>query len=262
MFAAWIGDHPRLSLLAGVVLGTGFLFYGIRLNGFAHMAESLSRWRMEVFGGTFRVERSVEVPDVILSFHHEAFDRVDTVSASAGFMGGTAFRKEIAVIAGRPGARIRIVAHDPRMSVAGHPRHEAFVAEGAAYGMKPWEYSARCRHSAAVLLHLLEDFAPVMEARLLDTPLASASPPFFTSGRSVQLYRADNPATRLDILVFRPSESDGMDSFAHSGLIIRHRPDAPEVRKSAGAFNEAWRLAKPVDAAVRAEILNLLSLPQ
>lgn len=260
MVTAWVGDHPRVSLLAGLLAVSALLFYGIRLNGFAHMAESLARWRMEVFGGTFRVERSIEVPDVILSFHGEAFDRVDAVSASAGFMGGTAFRKEIAVIAGRPGAKIRVVALDPRMGTAGHPRHAEFAQAAAAFGMKTWEYAARCRHSSAVLLHLLEDFAPVMEARLLDAPLASASPPFFTPGRSVQLYRSDDPAIRLDILVPRPVESDGIDSFAHPGQIIRHRPDEPEVKRFIGAFEEAWSKALPLDAKLQAEILNSLSL--
>src|SRR6186997_2271600 len=112
MITAWVGDHPRISVAGIVALIGALLFYGIRLNGFAHLSESLSRWRMEVFGGTFRVERSIEVPDVILSFRSQNYDRVDALSGSAGFMGGTAFRKEIGSIAARPGAVLRVVALD------------------------------------------------------------------------------------------------------------------------------------------------------
>ena len=90
--SAWVGDHPWLSLAGAVLLAAAFAFYGIRLNGFSHMGESLSRWRMEVFGGTFPVERSIEVPDVILSFHEEGYDRVDAVAATGAYLGGTAFR--------------------------------------------------------------------------------------------------------------------------------------------------------------------------
>ena len=129
---SWAGDHPWISLIAGMLLAAAVLFYGIRLNGFAHLGEALNRWRMEVFGGTFKVQRSIELPDVILSFHSENFDRVDALSGATGFMGGTAFRKEIAVIAKRPGARIRIVALDPRLGNPQHPRHAEFAAEASA----------------------------------------------------------------------------------------------------------------------------------
>jgi hypothetical protein len=256
---AWVGDHPMLAGLLIVVLVASTLFYCIRLHGFTHIGESLSRWRMEVFGGRFDVERSIEVPDVILSFRDEEFDQVDAVSGSAGFMGGTAFRKEIEEIAKRKGARIRGVALDPRMGMRAHPANREFEAEAEAFGLRPWEYLARCRHSAAVLIHLMEDFGPVLEVRLLDKPISSATAPFFVPGRSVQLYRAADPSIRLDILVPQPGEADGMDSFTHPGLIIRHRPEDEDVKRFKAAFEEAWRAAKPLDAAARAEILKSLS---
>ena len=259
MMTAWAGDHPRTALLAGMA-GVGIiLFYGLRLNGFAHLSESLSRWRMEVLGGTFVVERSIQVPDVVLSFKHEPFDRLDALSGSSGFMGGAAFRQEFSMIAGRPGAKIRLVALDPRMGVPGHPLYDRFVAAAEACGLKPWEYAARCRHAVAVLLHLSEDFSPLLEARLLDGPLSSAPPPHFTPGRSVQLYRADESRIRLDILVPRAADTDDIDTFALPGLIIRHRPEAPEVKRFSSVFEEAWSAAKPLEGTLKEELLKSLN---
>jgi len=259
MLTAWAGDHPRLALLGGLFLAGGGYFYGVKLNGFAHMADSIGRWRIEVFGGTFKVERSIEVPDVILSLREEKYDRVDAVAASAGFMGGAAFRKEIKAIAGRPGAAIRVVVVDPRMGAPEHPRHAEFAVAAVAFGMKPWEYSARCWHSAAVLLHLKQEIGSALEVKLLDERLDGAPAPFFTQGRSVQLFRGDDPAVRLDILVPRPSEADGMDSFTHPGLLIRNRPDDAEVKRFSGAFAHAWNRARPLDAALEAELLHTLT---
>ena len=261
MLTAWMGDHLFLSLLAAAVFTGAVLFYGLRLNGFAHLTDSLRRCRMEIFGGTYHVERSIEVPEVILSFREEAFDRVDAATSSAGFLGGSAFRQEIAAIAARPGAKLRIIALDPRLADPSHPHHAEFKATAAAFGMEVWEYGARCRHSSAVLLHLLRDFAPTLEARLLSERLPSATDPFFTPGRSLQLYRHDDPAVRLDVLVPRPNEADGMDSFSHPGLIIRHRPDDSEVRRFSAAFAEGWDRARPFDAALQAEILKSLTSP-
>jgi hypothetical protein len=256
---AWLGDHPRLTLLGGLLLGGGVYFYGMRLNGFAHIAESTGRWRMEVFGGTFRVERSIELPDVFLSLREEKYDHVDAAVTSAGFMGGTAFREEFRTIASRPGARIRIVALDPRMGTPGHPHHAEFAAAAAAFGMEPWEFSARCWHSAAVLLHLQKIIGPALEIKLLDERLDSVPAPFFTEGRSVQLTRGDNPSVRLDILVPRPSEPDGVDSFAHPGLIVRNRPDNADVRRFSEAFTLSWNRAHPLDATLQAELLQSLT---
>ena len=259
MLTSWLGDHPRLALLGGLVVAGGIYFYGVRLNGFAHLADSAGRWRLEVFGGTLKVDRSIEVPDVILSLREESYNHLDYVAASAGFMGGTAFRKEIEVIAARPGARIRVVVLDPRMGAAGHPRHAEFVAVAAAFGMEPWEYRARCWHSAAVLLHLKKENGAALEVKLLDERLTAAPGPFFTPGRSVQLSRSDAPSVRLDILVPRPLEADGMDSFSHPGLIIRNRPDDAEVKRFADAFTVAWSRARPLDGALEAELLNTLT---
>ncbi len=259
MLTAWLGDHPRLALLGGLIMAGGVYFYGVRLNGFAHLADSAGRWRLEVFGGTLEVDRSIEVPDVILSLRVESYNHLDSVAASAGFMGGTAFRKEIEVIAARPGARIRVVALDPRMGAPGHPRHADFAAAAAAFGMESWEYRARCWHSAAVLLHLKKEIGAALEVKLLDERLTAAPAPFFTQGRSLQLSRSDDPSKRLDILVPRPLEADGMDSFTHPGLIIRNRPDNAEVQRFAEAFSLAWSRARPLNAALEAELLNTLT---
>jgi hypothetical protein len=142
------------------------------------------------------------------------------------------------------------------MAAESHLRHAEFASEAAAFGLKIPEYAARCRYSTAVLLHLQEDLGTALEVRFLDTPLPSGHRPFFLAGRSVHLYRANDPAVRLDILVLRPTEPDGMDSLSHAGLIIRHRPDDAEVKRFRAAFDEAWAAARPADDNLHKEILD------
>lgn len=256
---AWLGDHPFVAFIAACLAAGALYFYGVRLNGFAHCAEALGRWRMEVFGGTFKVQRSIQVPDVMLSFRQENYDRVDAMTASAAFMGGTAFRAELKAIAERPGARLRIVALDPRMGNTGHLRHADFTAAAAAFGMEPMEYRARCWHSVAVLLRLIKAHAPALEVRLLDRRLPGAVSPFFANGRSLHLYRSNDSGTRLDVLVPRPQDGDGSDSFAHPGFIIRNRPDDADAVRFAADFQSAWDVALPLDAALQAQLLSTLS---
>jgi len=256
---AWFGDHPLTALSAGVALAAAVYFYGVRLHGFAHFTEALGRWRMEAFGGTFEVKRAIEVPDVILSFRGESYDRLDAMTASAAFMGGSAFREEILTLAQRPGARLRVVALDPRMADAGHPRQGEFAAAAAAFGMDLVEYRARCRHSIAVLLRLAKAHAPALEIRLLDRRMPETAAPYLTAGRSLHLYRSSDASVRLDILVPRPHEADGLDTFAHPGFIIRNRPDNSEVRRFVAAFQSAWDLAQPFDAALQAQLWQSLS---
>lgn len=256
---AWLGDHPLAALAGAVLVAGGLYFYGVRLHGFAHAAEAFGRWRMEVFGGTFKVQRSIEVPDVILSFRGENYDRLDAMTASAAFMGGSAFRAELKNIADRPGARLRIVALDPRMGNAGHLSYADFAAVAAAFGMEPLEYRARCWHSVTVLLRLVKAHAPALEVRLLDRRLPGATAPFFSNGRSLHLYRSSDSATRLDVLVPHPQEADGADSFAHPGLIVRNRPDDAEVSRFTAGFQSAWDVALPLDAALEAQLLPTLS---
>ncbi len=256
---AWFGDHPLTALGLGLLAAAAFWFFGMHLNGFAHCREALGRWRMEVFGGTFEVKRAIELPDVILSLREENYDRLDAMTASAAFMGGSAFRKELQVIAARPGARMRVVALDPRMGEPGHPHLSEFADSAAAFGMDLREYRARCWHSMTVVLRLLKTHAAVLEVRLLDRRLPEATPPFLTAGRSLHLYRDGHASTRLDILVPRPREADGADSFSHPGLIIRDRPDNSEVQRFAAAFETAWRTAVPLDAALQEQLLQTLS---
>ncbi|MGI9244191.1 MAG: hypothetical protein ACR2RV_25560, partial [Verrucomicrobiales bacterium] len=119
--AAVIGDHPFLStvILSGAV--GMFLFYGFRLGGFTHFFESGARWRLETFGGSHQVDRSVKMPDVWLSMKHPEYDRIDVTSPTASHFGGSAFRKELREIAEIDG-KVRFDILDPRISSPSHPQ--------------------------------------------------------------------------------------------------------------------------------------------
>jgi hypothetical protein len=257
--AAWFGDHPLTALMLGLLAAAAVWFCGVRLHGFAHLNESFGRWRMEAFGGTFQVKRAIELPDVFLSFREENYDRLDAMTASAAFMGGTAFRDELKVLAERPGARLRVVALDPRMGEPSHPHFADFTASAEAFGMDAREYRVRSWHSLAVLLRLLKAHAPALEVRLLDRRLPETSPPFLTEGRSLHLYRHGRESTRLDVLVPHPSQPDGTDSFSHPGFLIRNRPDNSEVKRFAASFESAWQASLPLDAALQEQLLQALS---
>jgi hypothetical protein len=257
--AAWFGDHPLTALVVAVLAAAALWFYGVRLHGFAHLNESLGRWRMEAFGGTFKVQRAIELPDVFLSLRDENYDRLDAMTASAAFMGGTAFREELKILAARPGARLRVVALDPRMGEPDHPHFGDFTASAEAFGMDVREYRVRSWHSIAVLLRLLKAHAPGLEVRLLDRRLPGESPPFLTAGRSLHLYKEGDQTTRLDVLVPHPSEPDGTDSFSHPGFLIRNRPDNSEVQRFSASFESAWQLSLPLDAALQEQLLQALS---
>ncbi len=255
---AFMEDHPRLSVGAGVLLLAAFLFYGIRLGGFAHFRESAARWRVETFGGAHHVDRSVRIPDVILSFQDRQYDQLDVVAMTAVNLKGTAFRKELREMAADPDGRIRIVALDPRLGEPEHPGHAKFVALAEAFGQKQWEYRARSWHSASVLLHLKEDLGDAIEIRFLSTASEGAHPPFLTAGRAAHLYFSDNPKKRLDIVVPRPDEPTGTDSFTHPGTIYIDRPKNGQVVKFTAQFNELWEKATPLDDALQNELLQEL----
>ena len=255
---AFMEDHPRISVGIGGLLLAAFLFYGIRLGGFAHFRESASRWRVETFGGAHQVDRSVRISDVILSFQHRQYNKLDVVAMTAVNLKGNAFREELREIAAEPEGHIRIVALDPRLGEPGHPEHEKFVALAEAFGQKQWEYRARAWHSASVLLHLRKELGDAIEIRFLSTPSKDANPPFITAGRSGHLYFSTNPKKRLDVVVPRPDEPDGNDSFAHPGTVYIDRQEDGQVVKFTAQFKELWEKATPLDDALQNELLQEL----
>lgn len=250
--AAVIGDHPKTATFMLVGTVGLLLFYGIRLGGFSHFIESAARWRLETFGGTLRVSRSVRTPDVLLSMKHPEYNRLDVTSPTASHLGGSAFRKELRKMAADH-AQMRINVLDPRLSDPSHPQHERFLALADAFGQSPRELDARLWHSAAVLLHLQEEFGDHLEVRLISKPSPAAKPPYFSIGRSGHLYQSGNPKRRLDVIVPRPAEPTFTDSFSDPGMIIVDRPKNPEVLRFTEAFKAMWEAATPLDATVQRE---------
>lgn len=248
-------DHPFASLsLFGALLAI-VLFYGFRLGGFDHFRESWARWRVENFGGRHHVDRSVRTSDVVLSFHRMQFDQLDAFTMTAAHLKASAFRKELKEMAAEEGGRIRIVALDPRLGDVDHPLHPAFAELAAAFGHKPWEYSARCWHSVAVLIELENEIGESLQVRLLTEALPDATPPFFSIGRSGHAYRAKDPDKRLDIIVPRPSKPSGTDSFTHPADIFVNRSGNAEVQRFHASFETAWERSIPLDEPLKNEFL-------
>jgi hypothetical protein len=251
---ALAGDHPGIAVLVlGGSLGL-ILFYGIRLGGFSHFLESGARWRMETFGGSHHVERSVQTPDVLLSLKQVEYDRLDVTAPTAIHLGGTAFRKELRRMVLERGGQLRINALDPRLADPDHPSHQRFVSLAEVFGMTEIELAARCWYSTAVLLHLEEEFGDGVQIRLISQAGDSAAHPYFCIGRSGQSYFSDDPKTRLDVIIPRPAEPTFSNSFTHPGVIIKDRPKQAEVIRFTAAFNATWANATPLDQALQDEL--------
>ena len=253
---ATVDDHPRATIaLVVVVLGVA-VFYATRLGGMSHFMESGARWRVDTFGGTHHVDRAVRTPDVLLSFREREFNRLDALAPTAVHFGGTVFREELRAMAAREGGFIRIAALDPRLAEENHPGHARFVALGQAFGLSPYELAARCWHSTAVLLRLAEELADRVEIRLISEPHEDAQAPYFCIGRSGHAYEAGDEGTRLDVIVPRPSEPTGSDSFTHPGMIIKNRPNNPDVLRHTREFESLWNAATQLDDELRIELLD------
>ena len=192
---AVIEDHPKTAIGLGLLLVGIFTFYAFWLDGFRHFRDSGARWRILNFGGTYRVDRSIRVPDVILSLEDfcPQWDRLDLTTPTTMHVWGTAFRRELREIAAKEGARIRVNAFDPRMGDPEHPRHAEFSALASAFGLKTWEFAERCWHSTAVLVHLHQEFDEVFQVRFIVGRAAGDKAPFFCIGRSGHAYLASDP---------------------------------------------------------------------
>jgi hypothetical protein len=255
---AVVEDHPRTTLLV-LLVGVGFTyFYGAHLRGMVHLKESFARWRIERFGGEHRVDRSVQIYDVLLSFEPSPLDRLDVVSMSSVHIGGRSFGEELQAIVDEPGGRVRVVTLDPRMSASDHPRHEEFVALGRAFGQEPWVFAAKVWHSVATLIELEERMGDGFEVRFVSEGLADANPPFLSPGRSAHAYHSADPDARVDIIVPRPGTPDGHDSLAHPAKIIRNRPEDADVVRFTGAFDSLWASGQALDGALKTELLERL----
>lgn len=255
---AWVEDHPWIATAAtlGVVLMVSF--YGIRLGGWNHCVESFARWRVETFGGVHEIDRSVRMYDVLMSFRRDRDrDRVDVASMATFHVTGRSFLAELKEIVRERGGVVRVVSLDPRLADPAHPSHAAFAAQAEAFGQRPWEFGACCWHSTAVLIHLSEELGERFEVRFLDRPSADAVPPHFSIGRSLHVYRHDEPSHCVDVLIPRPAEG-GSDSLVHPTVIVCRRPRNPEVVRFRAAFERLWESAIPMDATLKETLLDRL----
>ena len=75
-----IEDHPKTTVTGGILAVAFLVFYGTRLHGLTHLQESLGRWKVETFGGIHQVDRSVRMPDVLLSCKPRGYDRLDALT--------------------------------------------------------------------------------------------------------------------------------------------------------------------------------------
>ena len=259
---AIVEDHPKLSILAFILGGSLVLFYATRLQGLAHFRESLSRWKVETFGGVHQVDRAVRMADVILSFRPSDHDRLDVLSLTSIHFGGNAFREELKALAKR-GGKMRIVLLDPRIGDRGSAMNDAFLKLAEAFGQKPWEFRARCWYAAAVVLRLSEELGDGLEFRMLSEPIRGAVPPFFSPGRSAHSYMASEPTDRMDIVIPRPDLPGGSDTSTHPAWVIVDRYEQnEEVSRFTEAFQNAWSDAAPVDEALAKQLREYLDGPE
>jgi hypothetical protein len=253
-FVALLEDHP-LPTVTLIVLTTAFLlFYATRLHGWSHFKESFARWRVDAVGGTHKVNRSIRIPDVLLSFEDPEHDRIDFLAPTSVHIGANAFRQELQELVDHHGAA-RIITLDPRLADPSHPHHERFSQLARAFGQEPWEFAARALYNAAVVMRLDEEFGDACRIRFVSTPSPDARPPYFTIGRSGHSYQSDNPDDRLDVMVPRPETPTGRDSLTDPATIAANRPNHPDVTRFTNAFDNTWETAAPLDDAIRAFVL-------
>ncbi len=251
---AVLQDYPKTFAGLLVLFAAFIVFYATQLDGLRHFTESFARWRVENFGGEHQVNRASRTSDVILSFQPAEYDRLDVLSMISLHFGGTAFRRELKGLV-RRGGKIRIITLDPRIGDSDHPEHQRFLELANAFGQKPWAFRARCWYSTAVLLQLKQEFKADLQIGYISQPLKWARAPFMSPGRSSHAYQADDHAKRLDVIVQRPHNPDGFDSFSHPARLFRGRPEEPLVERFTTSFEEAWKGAVVLDEALQQSFL-------
>ncbi|MEM7145624.1 MAG: hypothetical protein AAF591_10845 [Verrucomicrobiota bacterium] len=251
---AILEDHPK-STLALLTLALAFLlFYATQLHGWSHFQESLKRWKVESFGGVHHVNRSIRIPDVLLSFEDAGHTQLDFIAPSSVHIGANAFRVELRNLIENHGTA-RILTLDPRLADPSHPYHQRYLDLAQAFGQQPWEFAARSKYGAAVVTHLADEFGDACEVRFISQPAPDAIPPYFTLGRSGHSYEENNRQDRLDVIVPRPNHPTGLDSLTDPADIVVDRPNYPEVVRFTDAFEQNWENASPLDQSIRDYIL-------
>jgi len=254
-FVAVLQDHPLPTLSLAALALFFLLFYATRLHGWSHFTESFARWRVDTFGGAHSVSRSIRLPDVLLSFKANQHDRLDVLAPTSIHLGANAFRQELHEIIARGGS-IRIVTLDPRLADPSHAYHARYLELAEAFGQAPGEFAARTRYGAATLARLAAELGPACQVRFLAQPLPDTAPPYFTLGRCANSYSAGDPANRFDVIVPRPDQPTGSDSFTHPAAVIVKRPGNPDVVLFSAAFEAAWALSQPLGEWLESSLLN------
>ena len=250
-------DYPLVMLLGFATVLVPTVFYLTTLGGLNHFRESFERWRVESFGGVHEVDRSVRMPDVILSLKPRGYDRLDVLSMTNIYLGGVAFREELRVLAGRGGI-IRIVILDPRVSDPDSPQSEEFLGLAAAFGKTPQELTAQCWYSTAVVLSLVQQLGDGLQVRMLREPLSSESLPYFVPGKSSRAYLSSNSGDCLDVIVPDLNLEEGLSSLARPGMVIIDRIEHPVVRQFREAFDQAWERGIAIDSQLEKEFSERL----
>ncbi len=256
---ALMEDHPRAFLAAGGLVLALVWVYGIPLQGAGHCRESLRRWKLEMMGGEYSIDRAIRIFDVLMSFEPEPHDRLDVVVVGGVPLAASAFREELETVVTRRRGRVRYIVLDPRPGEPGSPMAPAYEALATEFGQEPWEFRAGAWHAAAVALRLGEKLGDNFEVRLLSRPAPDAPPPFFVGARWVHAYDADDPSSRMDVVAFGTSGRSGEDYASKPATLYVDRPDDAVVTALQSRFDALWEQADPLDETVRAELMKTLN---
>jgi len=256
---AIMDDHPYPFLLGGILAGILVVFYAVPLRGASHCVESLRRWKLEMVGGEYEIDRAVRIYDVMLSFEPAEHDRVDIVSMGGVPLVGSAFRREIETVVEARNGRVRFLALDPRVSEPGHPSHGEFKALAEELGEEPWEFRASVWHAAAVLLRLGESLGAGFEVRFVTGQEGVGGRPGFVGAPWVSAYESGNPRRRMDFMALEGGNHAGKDFSARPARLLVNRPDSREAVERGRRFAEWWEKSAVPDAGMREEFMAHLA---
>ncbi len=252
---ALMDDHPLPFILSAALIFLFVVFYAVPLRGLSHAAESLRRWKLEMVGGEYEIDRGVRIYDVILSIEPEEHDRVDLVSMGGVPMVGSAFRRDIETLVGARGGKVRFLALDPRVSAPDHPSYPHFEALAADLGQETWEFRASVWHAAAVLLRLKEQLGAGLEIHFVEGRENVGGSGGFIRKPWLNAYGEANPRKRMDVVAADPDDHPGEDYSARPAKLYVDRPDDAEVAALGKLFEEWWEKTTVLDAALREEFL-------
>jgi hypothetical protein len=251
-------DPPRIILSVGGVFAVLVWVYGVPMKGLGHGVESFRRWKLEMVGGEYSIDRAIRIFDVLMSFEPEPHDRLDVVVVGGVPVAASAFREELETVAARRRGRVRFVILDPRAGEPGSPMASAFDAMAVELGQEPWEFRVGAWHAAAAVLRLREKLGDNFEIRLLSAPAPDAEAPFFVGARWVNAYDAVDPTERMDVVAYGTSGRSGEDYANKPATLYVDRPDNPVVKALQSRFSALWNQATPLEEAERDDLMETL----